>query len=79
MIGERSAEELKIQIGSAFVLEHEEEMEVKGRDLITGLPRTLKVTSQEVREALSEPIKIIVDSVKMTLEQTPPETIRGHR
>jgi len=73
MIGERSAEELKIQIGSAFPLEKEEEMEVKGRDLITGLPRTLKVTSQEVREALSEPVKIIVDAIKMNLEQTPPE------
>lgn len=73
MIGERSSEELKIQIGSAFPLEQEEEMEVKGRDLITGLPRTLSVTSNEVREALSEPVKIIVDSVKMTLEQTPPE------
>jgi len=73
MIGERSAEALKIQIGSAFQMEKEEEMEVKGRDLITGLPRTLKVTSQEVREALSEPVKTIVDSIKMTLEQTPPE------
>lgn len=73
MIGERTAEDVKIQIGSAFPLEPEEEMEVKGRDLITGLPRTLKITSQEVREALAEPIKIIVDAIKMNLEQTPPE------
>ncbi|OIN97340.1 rod shape-determining protein [Candidatus Desantisbacteria bacterium CG1_02_38_46] len=73
MIGERTAEEVKIQIGSAFPLENEEEMEVKGRDLITGLPRTLKITSQEVREALTETVKIIVDTIKMNLEQTPPE------
>jgi rod shape-determining protein MreB len=73
MIGERTAEEVKIRIGSAFPMEQEEEIDVKGRDLITGLPRTLKLTSQEVREALSEPIKIIVDAIKMNLEQTPPE------
>lgn len=73
MIGERTAEEAKIQIGSAFPMEQEEEMEVRGRDLITGLPRTLRMTSQEVREALSEPVKIIVDTIKMNLEQTPPE------
>ena len=73
MIGERSAEKLKIQIGSAFPLEDETEMDVKGRDLITGLPRTLKITSQEAREALSEPVKIIVDTIKMNLELTPPE------
>lgn len=73
MIGERTAEEVKIQIGSTFPLDEEEEMEVKGRDLITGLPRTLKITSQEIREALTEPVKIIIDTVKMNLEQTPPE------
>jgi len=73
MIGERTAEQVKIQLGSAFILENEEEMEVKGRDLITGLPRTLTITSQEVREALSEPVKIIVDAIKVNLEQTPPE------
>lgn len=73
MIGERTAEEIKIKIGSAAPMEHEMSMEVKGRDLVAGLPKTLTVTSQEVREALLEPIQIIVDSVRVTLERCPPE------
>ncbi len=73
MIGERTAEEIKIKIGSAYPLEHEMSMEVKGRDLVVGLPKTLTITSQEVREALLEPIQTIVDSVRVTLERCPPE------
>ncbi|MEO8206938.1 MAG: rod shape-determining protein [Chthoniobacterales bacterium] len=73
MVGERTAEEIKIKIGSAYKLEKETSMEVKGRDLVAGLPRTITITSQEVREALLEPISTIVDSVRITLERCPPE------
>jgi rod shape-determining protein MreB and related proteins len=73
MIGERSAEEIKIKIGSAYPMEKESSMEVKGRDLVAGLPKTLTITSQEVREAMLEPISVIVESVRITLERCPPE------
>lgn len=73
MIGERTSEDIKIKIGSAFPLEEELSMEVRGRDLISGLPKTVTVTSTEIREALQEPIRAIVDTVKITLERTPPE------
>src|SRR6478752_5544751 len=73
MIGERTAEEIKIKIGSAYPSEKETSVEVKGRDLVAGLPKTLQITSQEVREALLEPISTIVDSVRITLERCPPE------
>ncbi|MEO8351480.1 MAG: rod shape-determining protein [Chthoniobacteraceae bacterium] len=73
MIGERTAEDIKIKIGSAYPIEKETTMEVKGRDLVAGLPKTLSITSQEVREALLEPISTIVDSVRVTLERCPPE------
>ncbi len=73
MIGERTAEEVKFQIGSAYEYEYEEEMEVKGRDLISGLPRTISLTSKEIRAAMSESIFAIVDAIKQTLEKTPPE------
>jgi len=73
MVGERTAEEIKIRIGSAYKLEKEVSMEVKGRDLVAGLPKTISITSQEVREALMEPISTIVDSVRITLERCPPE------
>src|SRR6478735_11955894 len=73
MIGERTAEDIKIKIGSAYPIEKETTMEVKGRDLVAGLPKTLQITSQEVREALLEPISTIVDSVRITLERCPPE------
>ncbi len=73
MVGERTAEEIKIKIGSAYPMEKETSMEVKGRDLVAGLPKTLTITSQEVREALLEPISTIVDSVRITLERCPPE------
>lgn len=72
-IGERTAEEIKIQIGSAFKLEPELTMSVRGRDMVTGLPRTVTVHSAEVREALVEPVGIIVERVKAMLEETPPE------
>ncbi|MCS6949646.1 MAG: rod shape-determining protein [Armatimonadota bacterium] len=73
MIGERTAEEIKIKVGSAYPLEKELEMEVRGRDLIAGLPKTIKVTSEEIREALQEPINAIVERVRSVLEETPPE------
>jgi rod shape-determining protein MreB len=73
MIGERTAEEIKIKIGSAYPMDKEVSMEVRGRDLVTGLPKTLTITSQEVREALMEPVQIIVESVRISLERCPPE------
>lgn len=73
MIGERTAEEIKKEIGSAYPDSKEQSSEVRGRDLLTGLPRTINISSREVLEALTEPISGIVDAVKMTLERTPPE------
>jgi rod shape-determining protein MreB len=73
MIGERTAEEIKIKIGSAYKLEKEVGLEVKGRDLVAGLPKTISISSQEIREALMEPLSTIVDSVRITLERCPPE------
>ncbi|MDX6767313.1 MAG: rod shape-determining protein [Candidatus Methylacidiphilales bacterium] len=73
VIGERTAEEIKIKIGSAYPLEKETSIEVKGRDLVAGLPKTLNVTSQEVREALLDPVSTIVESIRITLERCPPE------
>ncbi|NLB68684.1 MAG: rod shape-determining protein, partial [Lentisphaerae bacterium] len=73
MIGERTAEELKIKIGSAYPLPEEVVMEVKGRDLVAGLPKTLNIGSDEIREALQEPVSQIVDSVRICLEKCPPE------
>jgi len=73
MIGERTAEEIKISIGSAYPMEQEMSIEVKGRDLVTGLPKTLNITSEEVREALQEPVSTIVDAIRITLERCPPE------
>ncbi|HBR04079.1 MAG TPA: rod shape-determining protein [Ruminiclostridium sp.] len=73
MIGERSAESIKLKIGSAYPLEEEETFTVSGRDLVTGLPKELSISSMEIREALREPINSVVDSIKFTLEKTPPE------
>ncbi len=73
IIGQQTAEEIKINIGSALPLEEELSMEVKGRDQVTGLPKTITITSGEVMEAIEEPLSIIVDSVRQTLEKTPPE------
>ncbi|MFZ3076425.1 MAG: rod shape-determining protein [Psychrobacter glacincola] len=73
MIGERTAEDIKIQIGTAYPLAKTETYDVRGRDLVTGLPKTLNITSDEVYKALSEPVSAILDAVKITLEKTPPE------
>ncbi|HHI02905.1 MAG TPA: rod shape-determining protein, partial [candidate division Zixibacteria bacterium] len=73
LIGELTAEEIKIKIGSAFPLEKELSMEVKGRDLVAGVPKNLKLSSVQVREALVEPIDAIVEAVRQSLERTPPE------
>lgn len=73
IIGETTAEEVKINIGSVYPLEEEKTMEVKGRDQTQGLPRTMTVTSEEIRQALIEPVRAIVELVKSTLEETPPE------
>jgi len=72
-IGVTTAERCKIEIGSAFPLNPEMEMTIKGRDLVTGLPRSAVITSEEVREAIQEPLNAIVEAVKLTLEATPPE------
>jgi len=73
LIGERTAEEIKISIGTAYPSEQTRSMELKGRDLVAGVPKTLEVKSEEVREALQGPVNAVVDAVKVALEQTPPE------
>ncbi len=73
LIGETTAEDVKIQIGSVFPLKEEKTMEVKGRDQATGLPKTVLITSEEVRQALMEPVQLILDVIKNTLEETPAE------
>ena len=73
LIGERTAEDVKIKIGSAVPYDDEGEMSIKGRNLLDGLPKNIVITSAEVREALAEPLKCIVDAIKNTLENTPPE------
>ena len=73
LIGERTAEKIKMEIGSAYPPEEEESMEIKGRDLVAGIPKTMKISSVQVREALSEPIDAIIEAVRQALEQTPPE------
>ncbi|OGS27391.1 MAG: rod shape-determining protein [Elusimicrobia bacterium RIFOXYB2_FULL_48_7] len=73
LVGENTAEEVKIKIGSVFPLEEELSLEVKGRDQVAGLPKTIKVTSEEVRQALSEPMRTITELIKSTLEETPAE------
>ncbi|MEM1058896.1 MAG: rod shape-determining protein [Verrucomicrobiota bacterium] len=73
MIGDRTAEDIKIKLGSAYPMEKETSMEVRGRDLVAGLPKTLTVTSQEVREAMSEPLATVVENVRISLERCPPE------
>jgi len=73
LIGERTAEQIKMEIGSAYPLKDEMTMEIKGRDLVEGVPKTLTITDAEIREALAEPVQTIVEAVKMALERTPPE------
>jgi rod shape-determining protein MreB and related proteins len=72
-LGERTAEEIKLTLGSAWPLEHELTAEIRGRDLVTGLPKTITITTGEVRDAIDEPTTAIVDAVKATLDKTPPE------
>ncbi|MDA8385130.1 MAG: rod shape-determining protein [Actinomycetota bacterium] len=72
-LGERTAEEMKMALGSATVLDEEFQAEIRGRDLITGLPKTIVVSTKEIRKAIEEPISAIVDAVKYTLDNTPPE------
>ncbi|RMG18494.1 MAG: rod shape-determining protein [Deltaproteobacteria bacterium] len=73
LIGERTAELIKMSIGTAYPTEEPMTMEIKGRDLVAGVPRTLNISSDEIRDALSEPVNGIVEAVKVTLERTPPE------
>ena len=73
LIGEATAEEIKIQIASAYPMEEEQQIEVKGRDLVTGIPQTIVITSEEVRKAIAEQVDAIVQAVRQALEQTPPE------
>jgi rod shape-determining protein MreB len=73
LIGERTAELIKITIGTATLTDEIESMEIKGRDLVAGVPKTLEIKSEEVCEALSEPVTAVVESVKIALERTPPE------
>ena len=73
MLGERTAEEIKVAVGSAFPKPDEPHAEIRGRDLVTGLPRTIVVSAEEIRRAMDEPVNAIVDAVKATLDRTPPE------
>lgn len=73
LLGERTAEDIKIKVGSAFPARNEPQAQVRGRDLITGLPRTVVLTADEIRRALHEPIGAIIDAVRTTLDRTPPE------
>ncbi len=72
-LGERTAEEIKIALGSAYALEEELRAEIRGRDLVTGLPKTVVITTEQIREAIEEPVQAIVDAIKVTLDRTPPE------
>jgi rod shape-determining protein MreB len=73
MIGERTAEHVKIEIGSAYPTGRTEPVEIKGRDLISGIPKAINISEEEVREALAESVSLILDTIKVTLENTPPE------
>ena len=73
LVGERTAEEIKISIGTAMKVENPDKMEIRGRDIVTGLPKTLTIDANQIQEALSEPVAGIIDAVRGTLERTPPE------
>jgi rod shape-determining protein MreB len=73
LIGGQTAEEIKLEIGSAHPLPQEEQVEIRGRDLVSGMPKTIVLSSEEIRAALREPVQAIVDAIKTTLDQTPPE------
>jgi rod shape-determining protein MreB len=75
MVGERTAEDIKIYLGSAYPLEEEVSYEVRGRDQVTGLPKVIEVHSEEIREALKEPLTTIINAVRQTIEKTPPELV----
>ncbi len=72
-LGERTAEEIKIQLGSAYPLQQEIQASIRGRDLVTGLPKTVVISTEQIRQAIEEPVQAIVDAVKVTLDRTPPE------
>jgi rod shape-determining protein MreB and related proteins len=73
LIGQQTAEEVKLEIGSAYVMPEEVQAEIRGRDMVSGLPKTVILTSEEIRGALEEPVSQIIDAVKQTLDRTPPE------
>ena len=73
LIGERTAEQIKIEIGSAYPTGEEKTLEIKGRDVVAGLPKTLTITSEEIRDALKDPVELIVDAVRTTLNRCEPE------
>ncbi|MCL9761805.1 rod shape-determining protein [Frankia sp. AiPa1] len=73
MLGERTAEEIKMAIGSAYKVPEEPSAEIRGRDLVTGLPKTIVVTAEEIRKAIEEPVNAVIDAVKVTLDRCPPE------
>ncbi len=72
-LGERTAEEIKIQMGSAYPLHEEMKAQIRGRDLVTGLPKTVVISTEQIRQAIEEPVQAIIDAVKSTLDRTPPE------
>src|SRR5258705_12034986 len=78
LIGERTAEEVKMRLGSAFPLDEELTLEIKGRDLVEGVPKTIIVSDEEIREALAETVATIIEAVRAALEQTPPELSADH-
>ena len=78
LIGERTAEDIKIRIGSAYPCQEEATMSIKGRNLMDGLPKNIEISSEEVREALEDSLAAIVDAIRSTLENTPPELSRHH-
>jgi rod shape-determining protein MreB len=73
LVGQQTAEEIKLEVGSAHPMAEEVQAEVRGRDMLTGLPKTVIITSEEIRRALDEPVSQIVDAIKSTLDKTPPE------
>lgn len=73
IIGEQTAEQIKIEVGNAFPTAEDKNIEVRGRDLVSGIPKTVKLTSHEVREAIQEPLSMIIEAIRLTLEKTPPE------
>ena len=73
IIGEQTAEQIKIDLGNAFPTNTDNNLEVKGRDLVSGIPKTIRLTSHEVRDAIQEPLSMIIEAIRLTLEKTPPE------